>query len=133
MATNDQARDDLRIDLLVFAGGVAAVAIATFAGWNPRFLTLLVTPPGFVRVAVVAAAVLLAFLLLGRAVDRIQRAAGPRDTVRGVRFVFLAVAALSAAGGWAIGSALPIVIAFVIAGVDVVETTFLLVALGLRR
>ena len=52
--------------------------------------------------------------------------------IRGVRFVFLAVAAASAAGGWLLGSALPIITALLIAGVDVIETGFLLIVVSLR-
>ena len=46
--------------------------------------------------------------------------------VRGVRLVFLAAASFSAAAGWILGEPLPLVIALVIAGVDIVETSFLL-------
>jgi hypothetical protein len=46
--------------------------------------------------------------------------------VRAVRLVFLAAASFTAAAGWLIGDPLPLVIALVIAGVDVVETSFLL-------
>ena len=53
--------------------------------------------------------------------------------VRGVRYVFLAVAALSAAAGWLIGHPLPFVVALVIAGVDILETTFLLFVIAVRR
>jgi hypothetical protein len=54
--------------------------------------------------------------------------------VRGIRFVFLAAAAFSAGIGWLVGHPLPIVIALVIAGVDVAETSFLLlVAAGRDR
>jgi hypothetical protein len=53
--------------------------------------------------------------------------------VRGVRLVFLAAAALTAAAGWILGEALPLVIALVIAGVDVVETSFLLLVATARR
>jgi hypothetical protein len=53
--------------------------------------------------------------------------------VRGIRFVFLAAAAFAAAAGWLVGNPLPIVIGLVIAGVDLAETSFLLlVALGRR-
>jgi hypothetical protein len=53
--------------------------------------------------------------------------------VRGVRYVFLAVAALSAAAGWLLGHPLPFVVALVIAGVDILETTFLLFVVAIRR
>ena len=50
--------------------------------------------------------------------------------VRGVRYLFLAVAAAAAAAGWLLGEALPLVVALVIAGVDVVETSLLLIVVG---
>jgi hypothetical protein len=53
--------------------------------------------------------------------------------VRGVRLVFLALAAAAAGIGWALGDALPLVVAMVIAGIDVVETSFLLLVVGSRR
>ena len=53
--------------------------------------------------------------------------------VRGIRLVFLAVAALAAALGWILGHPLPIVIALIIAGVDVIETSFLLLVVRTRR
>jgi hypothetical protein len=46
--------------------------------------------------------------------------------------VFLAVAAFAAAAGWALGHPLPLVVALVIAGVDVLETSFLLLVVNLR-
>jgi hypothetical protein len=52
--------------------------------------------------------------------------------IRGVRLVFLAVAAFAAASGWLLGHPLPLVVALVIAGVDVLETSFLLIVVGLR-
>ena len=53
--------------------------------------------------------------------------------VRGVRLVFLAAASFTAAAGWIIGDPLPLVIALVIAGVDVIETSFLLLVATRRR
>ena len=53
--------------------------------------------------------------------------------IRGVRYVFLAVAALSAALGWLLGHPLPFIVALIIAGVDILETTFLLIVVTLRR
>jgi hypothetical protein len=52
--------------------------------------------------------------------------------IRGVRLVFLAVAAFAAASGWLIGHPLPLIVALIIAGVDVLETSFLLIVVGLR-
>ena len=60
---------------------------------------------------------------------------GGRDLaqlVRGVRYVFLAVAAMSAAAGWLVGHPLPFIVALIIAGVDILETTFLLLVVALR-
>ena len=53
-----------------------------------------------------------------------------RGLIRGVRLAFLAVAAFAAAGGWALASPLPLIVALVIAGIDVVETSFMLLVLG---
>jgi hypothetical protein len=50
-----------------------------------------------------------------------------------VRLAFLAVAAFAAAAGWALGHPLPLVIAAVIAGIDVIETSILLVVVAGRR
>ncbi|HEY5628162.1 MAG TPA: hypothetical protein VIR16_01500, partial [Candidatus Limnocylindrales bacterium] len=99
-------------------------------------------PPVVFRALLVSAMVLVALRLLAEAIRRIdasrQVAPGTADArdlaglIRGVRFVFLAVAAASAAGGWLLGSALPIVTALLIAGVDVIETGFLLIVVSLR-
>jgi hypothetical protein len=93
-----------------------------------------------VRAALVAASVVLGFALLSRALARLADAdavgARERDLVsltRGVRLAFLAVAAFSAAGGWVLGHPLPIVIALVIAGIDILETSFLLLVIATRR
>jgi hypothetical protein len=50
----------------------------------------------------------------------------PRALIRGVRLLFLAVAAFAAGAGWLLGSAMPVVVALVIGAVDVIETTALL-------
>ena len=59
-----------------------------------------------------------------------RRDGHPRASIRGVRLAFLAVAAFAAAAGWALGSPLPLIVALVIAGIDVVETSFMLLVLG---
>jgi len=112
----------------------------TAAGWDARLVQAIAAPPALVRAALVGVAVVLGIALLGRAVARLGAAdpagARERDLVsltRGVRLAFLAVAAFSAAGGWALGHPLPIVIALVIAGVDVLETSFLLLVVAARR
>ena len=61
--------------------------------------------------------------------------AGTEDVpglVRAVRLAFLAIAAFAAAAGWALASPLPLIVAAVIAGIDVVETSFLLLVVGSR-
>jgi hypothetical protein len=72
------------------------------------------------------------------AIDVERLAAGPRapelrSMIRGIRLSFLAVAAFAAAAGWIVGSPLPLVVALIIAGVDVVETSFLLLVVGPRH
>ena len=72
--------------------------------------------------------------LLTRSVSRMS-AAGTEDVpglIRAVRLAFLAVAAFAAAAGWALGHPLPLLVAAVIAGIDVVETSLLLLVVGAR-
>jgi hypothetical protein len=128
--------------------GALAIAAGTALGWNASALTAVVTPAWPVRAALVGVAVGIGVILLLGALDRLagddadgddagRAAAGEtrRDIgtmIRGVRLVFLAVAAFAAASGWLLGHPLPLVVALVIAGVDVLETSFLLVVVGLR-
>lgn len=122
--------------------GVAAMIAGGLAGWNAGLFEALAQPPALLRALLVSVMVLIALRLLAEAIRRIDasRSVAPgsadaRDLaalIRGVRLVFLAVAAASAAGGWLLGSALPIVTALLIAGVDVIETGFLLIVVSLR-
>ncbi len=131
-------------------GRVAWLLVGTFAllggtllGWNGELLAIVATPPPVVRAVLVAVAVVAALWCLVQAVRRLEagRELGGNDLtgtdlaamVRGVRFVFLAVAALSAAAGWLVGHPLPFIVALVIAGVDILETTFLLLVVAIRR
>ena len=126
----------------LLAGGAALVG-GTLLGWNGTLLETIATPPALIRAALVGASVVVAGLLIVRAVRRMEEARGVasaeltgRDLaglIRGVRYVFLAVAALSAGLGWLIGHPLPFIVALVIAGVDILETTFLLIVVTLRR
>jgi hypothetical protein len=107
-------------------------------GWDARLVEAVVEPPPLVRAALVAVAVLLALAAFRRGLVRISEgrdpgAGGPGALIRGVRLVFLALAGLAAAAGWLVGHPLPLIVALVIAAVDVLETTFLLVVLGTRR
>ena len=123
--------------------GVLALAGGTLLGWNGSLLEALATPPALVRAALVGAAVVLGLALVGRAVRSLEDGRGigtaeiaARDVatlVRGARYVFLAVAAFAAGIGWLVGHPVPFVVALVIAGVDVLETSFLMLVVTLRR
>lgn len=119
--------------LALVLGGLAVVA-ATVLGSSASFLDAVVHPPAIVRAALVGGSVAAAVLLLLRALDRLGSGASDvPGLIRGVRLVFLALAALSAAAGWVLGHPLPLIVALVIAGIDVVETSFMLVVLGSDR
>ena len=111
--------------------GAVAVIAATLVGANADALEAIVHPPPIVRAALVGASAAIAVILLSRGLARL---AGGRDDVpgliRGVRLVFLALAAAAAGAGWALGDALPLIVALVIAGIDVVETSFLLLVVA---
>lgn len=114
--------------------GAVAVVAATALGSSAGFLDAIVHPPAIVRAALVGGSVALAVILFTRSLAKL--ADGTSDVpglIRGVRLVFLALAALSAAAGWALGHPLPLLIALVIAGIDVVETSFLLIVVGPGR
>jgi hypothetical protein len=133
--------DRVRIAWLL-AGG-AALVFGTLLGWNGQILERIATPPAVVRAALVGVSVVVALWLLVQAVRRLEAARmvetaelSGRDLaglIRGVRYVFLAVAALAAGLGWLIGHPLPFVVALIIAGVDILETTFLLLVVAIRR
>lgn len=119
--------------------GLAILALGTAFGWNAALVEAVVTPPPIVRAALVAISLVAGFLLVARAIERLTRSGGPDASVRdvagmlrGIRLVFLAVAAFSAAAGWLLGHPLPIVLALVIAAVDIIETSFLLLVVTVR-
>jgi hypothetical protein len=123
--------DQRATGLVALLLGALALAAATLVGWEGLLGGLIVSPPEPVRALLAAAAGLLGVWLVLRAAAR-MRASSARELIRGVRLAFLAVAAFAAATGWALGSALPIVTALIIAGVDVVETSFLLLVTATR-
>jgi hypothetical protein len=111
-------------------GGLAVVA-ATVAGMNGTVLDAIVHPPPLIRAALVGTSAALAVMLFARALGRL--AGGATDVpglIRGVRLVFLAIAAAAAGIGWVLADPLPLIVALVIAGIDVVETSFLLLVVA---
>ena len=112
--------------------GTLAVAAATVVGWNEGWLDAVVAPLIVVRAALVGGSVALGVWLLAQSARRLAIAgtSDVRALIRAVRLAFLAVAALAAAAGWLLGHPLPLVIAAVIAGIDVIETSFLLLVVG---
>ncbi len=122
-------------------GGVAAILLAVAIGLDPTLVEAIVRPPEIVRAALVGLTVVAGLWLLGRAMTLIETSRRPDASpdlpvmVRGIRLVFLAVAMFAAGAGWGLAHPLPIVIGLIIAGVDVIETSFLLlvVRLGGRR
>ena len=127
----------MRTYFFVLVLGSAAVLVGTVLGGAGPLLDAVVSPPIVIRAALVALATVAAVALLGRAIAALDGGAAPdRDMatmIRGVRFAFLAVAAAAAAAGWFIGHPLLLIVALVIAGVDVVETTFLLIVARRHR
>jgi len=126
--------------------GLGAVVLAMLAGTVPDLVASIAGPPPLVRAGLAGAALVVGGRLLLSAVRRIDGAfrrepgvsgavsdADLGAMVRGVRLVFLAAAAFTAAAGWILAEPLPLVIALVIAGVDVVETSFLLLVATSRR
>jgi hypothetical protein len=120
--------------------GLVAVVLATVVGWNAGWLDAIVSPPPIVRAFLVGLAVAAGVMLLTRAIARMSASGdamgGEPDVpglIRGVRLAFLSVAAFAAAAGWALAHPLPLIIAAVIAGIDVIETSFLLLVVGRAR
>jgi hypothetical protein len=111
--------------------GLLAVIGATAAGSSAGLLETIVRPPALIRAGLVGGSAALAIVLLSRSVGRLAGGTDDvRGLIRGVRLAFLAVAAGAAGAGWALGHPLPLIVAAVIAGVDVVETSFLLLVVG---
>jgi hypothetical protein len=112
--------------------GTLAVAAATIIGWNDGWLDSLVEPPAPIRALLVGLSVGLGMWLLAQSARRMAIAgtSDVRGLIRAVRLAFLAVAALAAAAGWLLAHPLPLVVAAVIAGIDVIETSFLLLVVG---
>ena len=116
---------------IAIGAGLLAVVAGTALGLAPAFLEAVVHPPSIVRAALIGGSVAIGVVLLTRSLAAMS--AGETDIrrlIRGVRLAFLAIAAFAAAAGWAAGSPLPLLVALVIAGIDVVETSFMLLVVG---
>jgi hypothetical protein len=117
--------------------GLGVFAAAMILGADGRVLELVVAPPAIVRSLLVAVSVVGGLVLLRRALVRLSAAQGAEPdipgTLRGIRLVFLAVAAFAAAAGWLLASPMPLLVALVIAAVDIVETSFLLLVVSRHR
>jgi hypothetical protein len=132
MTTADRSRVGAALAVGV---GLLAIVAATVVGSNEGWLDAVVTPPPLIRATLVGLSAALGVALLVRAVTRMAEA-GADDVptlIRAVRLAFLAVAAFAAGAGWALAHPLPLIVAAVIAGIDVIETSFLLVVVGRGR
>jgi hypothetical protein len=128
-------RDAVPRRLVPLGLGAAAIVAGVLAGTNPRVLDIVLDGPPLLRAALTGIAAVLGAWLVGAALTRMSadEATSPRPfagMVRGVRLIFLAVAAFAAGSAFLLGHPLPLVVALVIAGVDVVETSFLLLVGG---
>ena len=120
--------------------GLAAVVLASVVGWDGGWLDAIIGPTPMIRAFLVGIAVDVGVVLLMRSVSwkgySGRAASGQPDVpglIRGVRLAFLAVAAFAAAAGWALAHPLPLIVAAIIAGIDVIETSFLLLVVGRGR
>ncbi len=112
--------------VLALVFGALAIALAMVAG-RTDLLSVVLQPPAPVGWLLGAAAAIVGVVLLLRSADQVGTSSEPAELIRAIRIAFLAVAAFGASAGWFIGSPVPIVAGLVIAGVDMLETTFLLV------
>jgi hypothetical protein len=112
--------------------GILTVAAATLAGSGGAWLDSILAPPPLIRAALVGLTAVLGGWLLLEAIRRMSTAgtSNVRGLIRAVRLVFLGVAAFAASAGWIVGNPLPLLVAAVIAGIDVIETSFLLLVVG---
>jgi hypothetical protein len=118
--------------LLAIASGLLAVLLGTASGWNEALRALVLAPVLPARVLLGSVAFVLGLLLVVGAADRLGRSDRPPELIRAVRLVFLAVGAFAAAAGWFVASPVPIVAGLVIGGIDVLETSLLLLVTSAR-
>ena len=115
--------------------GLLVVIAATVVGSTEGWLEAVVRPPPLIRAALVGLSAALGVALLVRSVARMSEAGTDDvpDLIRAIRLAFLAVAAFAAGAGWALAHPLPLIVAAVIAGIDVIEASFLLLVVGRSR
>jgi hypothetical protein len=111
--------------------GVAAVLLAMLAG-RGDLLGAVFAPPLAARILLGLAAFVIGVAIVLRASDQLGTSQEARSLIRAVRLVFVAVGAFAAAAGWVIGSPVPIIAGLVIVGIDLVETSFLLLVTAAR-
>lgn len=120
--------------------GLALLGAGSVVGAVPEIADVLLRGPILVRAALVGAVSVIGVWLLTSALARI--AGEDRDavhhktfaeTIRGIRLVFLAVAAFATASAFLVGHVLPLIVGLIIAGVDVAETALLLLVAGTAR
>lgn len=113
-------------------GGIVLVVGATIVGGAGAFGPIL-EPPFPAGLLLGTAAAILGVVVVLRAAARIGPARNDaRELIRAVRLIFVAVGLFAAAAGWYVGSPLPIVVGLVIVGIDVIETSFLLIVTAAR-
>lgn len=118
---------------LWLVGGIVLVIGATLLG-GAGALGPLLEPPFPAGLLLGIAVGILGLVVVLRAAARIGPARNDaRELIRAVRLIFVAVGLFAAAAGWIVGSALPIVVGLVIVGIDIIETSFLLIITAARR
>ncbi|HTS14922.1 MAG TPA: hypothetical protein VMH24_04590 [Candidatus Sulfotelmatobacter sp.] len=106
--------------------GLAALIAIAVAGQDGTLLQQVADPPLAARLALGGAAAALGVVFLVGGLERLAPGAEAATLVRGVRLLFLAVGAAAGSVGWLAGLPVFLVAAAIVAGVDVVETSFLL-------
>jgi hypothetical protein len=112
--------------------GLGAVLLAMAAG-RSDLLGAVLTPAFPARILLGVAAAVIGVVVLLRSADRLGTERDARGLVRAIRLIFVSVGAFAAAAGWLIGSPVPIIAGLVIVGVDLLETSFLLVVTAARE
>lgn len=131
-SSSSDPRDATRRQLVLLVLGIGAVVLATVAGGAGAAGKVL-EPPFPVGLLLGTAAAILGVVALLRGLARIRPARDDaRELIRAVRLLFVAVGCFAAAGGWFFGSPLPIIAGLIIIGIDVIETTFLLLLTAAR-